>query len=120
MTSVAGMKKIAAALTVALLCSCDLFFQTQVSFQNNTSSYTFLEIQLGSVTYTAALSPGTKTSFFPISPGSYTLYTEGIDGILYAWPAQQSIAGGYSYTIIFSMNSTSNALVYSTYIALQY
>jgi len=115
----AAIRKIAAAIIVVFLVSCDLFFQTQVSFQNNTPSYTFLEIELGSVNYTSSLAPGVKTAFMSISPGSYTLYTEGIDGILYAWPTQQSIAGGYSYTIIFSLNSANNALIYSTYIALE-
>jgi hypothetical protein len=115
----AAFRIIAAAITVVFLVSCDLFFQTQVSFQNNTSSYTFLEIELGSDDYTSTLAPGAKTPFVSISPGSYTLYTEGIDGVLYAWPTQQSITGGYSYTIIFSVNSANNALVYSTYIALE-
>jgi len=111
--------KIAAMLTIAFLASCQLFFQTQVSFQNSTSSYTFVEIKLGSVDYTTELPPGPPTSFLPILPGSYTLYTKGIDGVLYAWPVKQSIAGGYSYTLTFSQNSTTNSLSYSTYVALE-
>ena len=115
----AVLGKIAVAIMAAFLVSCQLLFQTQVSFQNSTSSYTFLEIKLGSVDYTTALPPGQQTSFFPIDRGLYTLYTTGIDGVVYAWPVQQPIAGGYSYTMIFGVNATTNALFYSTYIALQ-
>ncbi len=111
--------KIAAAVMIAFLASCSLFFQTQISFQNNTSTYTFLAIKLGSVDYESTLSPGQQTSFFSISPGSYTLSTKGVEGVFYQWPVQQSIAGGYSYTMIFSVNSATNSLVYSTYVALQ-
>jgi hypothetical protein len=115
----AGLVKIAVVIMAAFLVSCQLFFQTQVSFQNGTSSYTFLEIKLGSVDYATTLPPGQQTSFFPIGPGLYTLYTTGVDGVVYSWPVKQPIAGGYSYTIIFGVNSTTNALSYSTYIALQ-
>jgi len=111
--------KIAAAIMIAFLASCQLFFPTQISFQNSTSSYTFVEIKLGTVDYTTELSPGQQTSFLPISAGSYTLYTKGIDGVSYAWPVRQAIAGGYSYTMIFSVNGTTNNLVYSTYVALE-
>ncbi len=115
----AAVGKTLAGLMILSLASCQLFFPTQVSFQNATSTYTFLEIKLGSADYTAELSPGQQSSFLGVSPGSYTLYTKGIDGILYAWPVPQSIAGGYSYTLIFSVNTTTNSLVYSTYIALE-
>jgi hypothetical protein len=111
--------KIAAVLMIAFLASCSLFFQTQVSFQNNTSTYTFLAIKLGSVDYETTLSPGQQTPFFPIDPGLDSLYTKGIEGVFYQWPVQQSIASGYSYTFVFSVNSTTNSLVYSTYVALQ-
>ena len=111
--------RIAAATLTFFLFSCQLFFQTQVSFQNTTSSYTFLEIKLGSVDCTSTLSPGGQTSFFPIDAGSYTLYTRGVDGVLYEWPVQQSIVGGYSYTIMFAINSTTNNLTYTTYVALE-
>lgn len=115
----AALGKTSVAIMAAFLVSCQLLFQTQVSFQNSTSSYTFLEIKLGSIDYTSTLSPGQQTSFFPVGQGLYTLSTRGIDGVLYAWPVKQSIAGGYSYTIIFAVNSTTNSLSYTTYVALE-
>ena len=113
------MGKIAVAIMIAFLASCNLFFQTQVSFLNNTSTYTFLAIELGSVDYETALSPGAQSPWFSIAPGSYSLYTMGTNGILYQWPTEQSIVVGYSYTIIFSVNTTTNSLFYSTYVALE-
>ena len=113
------MGKIVLAIMIASLASCNFFFQTQVSFENSTSSYTFLAIKIGSVDDETPLTPNQQTSFTPIGQGSYYLYTKGIDGIWYQWPAQQSIAAGYSYTIIFSADSTTGNLTYSTYIALE-
>ena len=111
--------KIAAVVMIAFLAGCSLFFPTQVSFQNNTSTYTFLAIKLGPLDYETTLSPGQQTAFFTINPGLYSLLTKGIEGVFYQWPAQQEVTGGYSYTIIFSVNSATNSLVYSTYVALQ-
>jgi len=102
---------------VAFLAGCNLTFPTQVSFQNATSpSYTFLEIRIGSVDYTSTLAPGQATRFFEISPGSYTVFTRGTNGILYQWPQQQPIAQGYSYTLVFFLNNSS--INYSTYISM--
>lgn len=101
---------------IAFLASCNLFFPTQVSFTNATSSYTFVEIQLGSVDYLTALSPGQSTGFFQISPGTYTLSTRGMNGVLYQWPVQQQIIDGYSYTLVFFQNNTT--ISYSTSIAM--
>ena len=105
---------------IVFLASCNLFFPTQVSFTNaassSTASYTFLEIRLGSVDYLTTLSPGQSTAFFPISPGSYTLFTRGTNGVLYQWPVQQPIMNGYSYTLVFFLNNTT--ISYSTSIAM--
>jgi len=112
--------KILVVMTVVtLLASCNLFFQTQVSFLNSTNTYSFLAIKLGGVDYESTLSPGQQTSFFPIDGGTYTLSTKGIDGVFYEWPVKQQISSGYSYTFIFSINSITNTLTYSTYVALQ-
>jgi len=116
--AVAG-KIFAVVIAATSLASCNLFFQTQISFQNNTSTYTFLAIKLGAVDYESTLSPGQQTPFFPIGGGSYALSTKGIDGVFYEWPVEQQISPGYSYTFIFSINSVTNTLAYSTYIALQ-
>ncbi|HVO37502.1 MAG TPA: hypothetical protein VMV03_00600 [Spirochaetia bacterium] len=110
------MKPIALGIMVAFLAGCNLVFPTQVSFQNATTSYTFLEIRIGSVDYLSGLAPGQATGFFEISPGSYTVFTRGTNGILYQWPQQQSIVQGYSYTLVFFVNNTS--INYSTYISM--
>jgi hypothetical protein len=113
-------KALSLIVITTFIASCSLFFQSQVSFRNNTSSYTFLAIKLGTaVDYEATLSPGQQTPFFDISGGSYSLYTKGIDGVFYQWPVPQEVVPGYSYTFIFSINSATNTLAYSTYIALQ-
>jgi hypothetical protein len=106
-----------AAIPVIFLLSCNLVTQTQVSFWNNTSTYTFLAIKIGGVDYTTALAPGSVTSYFPIAPGTYSLSTEGISGAWYQWPAPQQIARGYSYQLVFSIDA-SNSLSYSTYVAM--
>ena len=62
------------------------FSRRRSSFQNSTSSYTFLEIKLGSIDYTSTLSPGQQTSFFPVGQGLYTLSTREIDGVLLRGP----------------------------------
>ncbi|MGA2612605.1 MAG: hypothetical protein ABSG38_04025 [Spirochaetia bacterium] len=113
------MRNIALAIMIVSLAQCSLFFPTQVGFQNNTSTYTFLAIKLGSVDVETALTPGQQTQYFSIDPGTYSLYTKSIDGILYQWPAAQPIAGGFSYTIMFSQNSTTNSIGYSTYVSVQ-
>ncbi len=112
------MGKIAVAVMIVSLAQCNLFFPTQVSFQNNTSAYTFVAIKLGSIDYETALTPGQQSPYISLDPGSYYLYTKGTNGILYQWPAKQPIAGGFSYTIIFSENTTTNSLIYSTYVSV--
>ncbi len=101
---------------IVFLAGCNLFYPTQIGFQNATGSYTFLEIKIGPVDYTTTLSPGGSTGFFGIPAGTYTLYTRGSNGILFSWPVQQSIASGYTYTLVFFLNNTS--INYSTNISM--
>ena len=108
--------KSAVAIPVIFL-SCSLITPTQVSFRNNTYTYTFLAIAIGSVNYASTLAPGQATPYFSIAPGTYYLATEGVSGIWYQWPTPQQISQGYSYQLVFSVD-VSNNLYYSTYIAM--
>ncbi len=98
------------------LASCSLFTPTQVSF-NNTSTYTFQEIKIGSVDYVGALTPGSPTAYFPIAPGTYILYTRGASGALYQWPTRQQFDSGYSYQLVFAVDASNN-LYYAVYVSM--
>jgi hypothetical protein len=66
--------------------------------------------------YTTPLLPGQGISYISIDPGSYSLFTKGIDGTWYQWPVPQSVERGYSYTLIFI---TKNARIeYHLYVAM--
>lgn len=114
---VAGKIAKAAAVIPIIFLSCSLVTPTQVSFSNNTSTYTFLAIKIGTVNYTSTLAPGQYTPYFPISPGTYYLSTQGISDAWYQWPNAQQIAQGYSYQFIFSVD-VSNNLYYSVYVSM--
>lgn len=90
------MGKIAVAVMIVSLAQCNLFFPTQVSFQNNTSAYTFVAIKLGSIDYETALTPGQQSPYISLDPGSYYLYTKGTNGILYQNGRQSSQLQGDS------------------------
>ena len=108
--------KVAAIIPIIFL-SCSLVTPTQVSFWNNTPSYTFLAISIGTVSYTSPLAPGQSTAYFQIAPGTYHLFTQGITGTLYQWPNPQQIAQGYSYQLVFSVDASNN-LFYSAYVSM--
>ena len=91
---------------MVILASCNLLSPTQVGFWNTTTSYTFMEIKLGSIDYQATLAPGYSTPFFPINSGSYTLYTRGTNGILFQWPVPQPISAGHSCVLVFYLNNS--------------
>ena len=105
-------------IILCLVVSCNLFLKTQVAFENATTSYTFTEIKIGTVDVTTPLPPApataSVTAFVPIDPGSYTLFTKGMNGIWYQWPVPQPFDRGYSCLITFRINSE-NYLTYSTY-----
>lgn len=98
------------------ICSCNLFFSTKISFLNSTTSYIFTEIKFGPIDYATPLPPGQGISYIPIDPGSYTLFTRGVDGILYQWPVPQPVERGYSYTLTFTTQNSQ--IVYDVYIAM--
>jgi hypothetical protein len=95
---------ITAALLTLLLCSCNLFFPTQVSFLNSTASppfagYTIIEIKIGSIDNSTTLLPGQGLPYTQIDPGSYTLSVQLSDATWHQWP--RKIDNGYSYNLIF-------------------
>ena len=104
------------AILPFLLCSCNLFYSTKVSFLNSTASYTFTEIKLGPLDYPAPLAPGQAIGYAEIDPGTYTLSTKGIDGTWFQWPVPQAVERGYSYTLTFV--TVNNTIQYQVYVAM--
>ena len=114
----ASVKNAVVVIIAGFLASCNLVSQTQVGFWNQTSSYTLLEVKIGSVDYTTTLSPGSSpTAYFPMGEGSYTLYTRGTNDILYQWPTKQQFARGFGYILIFTTDASNN-LQYSVYVSI--
>jgi hypothetical protein len=91
-------------LLAVLLSSCQLLGGgTQVRFENSTT-FSLVSIQFGSLLINSPLAPGPATGYFPVFPGQSVLTAESqagtwTNGILL------SVAAGQSYTITFSGTS---------------